>query len=276
MPELPEVETTVESLKKEVLKRTFVDVWALERPHPVEKVKGKKLTDVFRKGKFIIFLLNDNKAMVVHLRMTGHFLLGNWKREKGEWKGEGARSEKVNGYLRFIFFLDNGKQLALSDARKFARIDVLPCSKLDNYFKKMGPDILSLNKSDFIDILKKRKREVKPLIIDQGCISGVGNIYASEALFLSGIHPKKKAHALSTKEAEGLLKNLQYVMEKSIRLKGDSTSDYRLLDGTKGGYQNNHLVYRREGKPCFSCGEKIKRTVVGGRGTYYCPCCQNV
>lgn len=275
MPELPEVETTVASLKKEVLGRTFVRIWAEKRE--LSQLKGKKIKDVYRRGKCIVFLLQDDLALFVHLRMTGHFLLGSWEMINGEWQSkEKIMQDPRNGYIRFMFFLDNGKQLALSDARKFAQLYTAPFSEIEKYLEKLGPDILCLKEEEFVDMLKRKKGEVKRVIMDQNFISGIGNIYAAESLFISKIHPQKKANLLSQEKAKKLYASLHKVLKESIRLQGDSTSDFRLINGEKGGYQKKHLVYNRKGEECFSCGEKIKRVTLGGRGSYYCPSCQKI
>ncbi len=275
MPELPEVETTVSLLKKEVLKRTFVSVWA-EKEAP-EGLLGRRIEDIYRCGKCIIFLLDGDLALFVHLRMTGHFLLGEWKMKEGEWKSEEEiMQDKRNGYLRFILSLDDGRQLALSDARKFAKLYAAPLAEIESYLQRIGPDILSLNKKEFTEMLSKKKGEIKRVLMDQRFVSGVGNIYAAEALFLSGVHPQKKADSLSIKKAEDVYESLHKVLRDSIKLQGDSTSDFRLLSGERGGYQNKHLVYDRKGEKCFSCGKEIKRVSLGGRGSYYCPYCQKI
>ncbi len=277
MPELPEVETTVLSLKEEVLERTFVRVWAERSPSRVKEATGKCVKDIKRRGKCIVFVFQDGYAMFAHLRMTGHFLIGKWSIINGEWRSkEQIMQDKRNGYLRFIFFLNDGRQLALSDQRKFADIYTAPLKDIDSYLQALGPDILSLEKEKFINMIRSKKREIKPLLMDQRFVTGIGNIYAAEALFMSGIYPGKRAHLLSEKEAEKIYFHSCAVLNKSISLKGDSTSDYRLLNGEKGGYQNEHLVYNRKNQPCFSCGEKIKRIILGGRGTYYCLKCQKI
>lgn len=275
MPELPEVETTVLSLKKEVLQRTFIRVWA-EKNAP-EEVVGRKIKDIYRRGKNIIFLLEEDLVLFAHLRMTGHFLLGEWQMIDGEWQSE----EKImqdprNGYIRFMFFLDDGRQLALSDARKFAQIYTAPLSQIEEYLQSLGPDITLLSKKEFVKMVKKKKGEIKRVLMDQKFISGVGNIYAAEALFIAKVHPQKKANMISDEKVEKIYSALQKVLKESIKLKGDSTSDFRLITGERGGYQNKHLVYNRKDKNCFSCDSQIKRITLGGRGSYYCPNCQKI
>lgn len=275
MPELPEVETTVSSLKKEVLGRTFVRAWSESNFNKIKSVKGKCIKNIYRKGKCIVFVFSEKEGMFAHLRMTGHFLVGKWEMVDGKWKSEEKMmNDKRNGHLRFVFFLDDGRQLSLSDQRKFAEIYTAPLKEIEKYLNLLGPDMLSVRENLFVDMIRSKKRAVKPLLLDQRFIAGIGNIYASEALFVSGIYPGKQSCLIPKEDLRKLYSNLIAVMKKSICLKGDSTSDYRLLDGKKGGYQNEHLVYNRRGEKCVCCSEKIRRVTLGGRGTYYCPNCQ--
>ncbi len=281
MPELPEVETTVLLLREKALNKVFVRVWAENERRELEKLVGRRIKKIERFGKGIFFFLDNKGVLFVHLRMTGHLLLGKWELIKNPltgredwWSEEKIMQEKKNGFLRFVFFLDNGEQLSLSDPRKFAKVSLLSGKEAEEYIKKLGPDPLSIKKKDFINLFQGRKKTIKTLLMDQSFISGIGNIYAAEILFKAKINPSKNASLLSEKEIGEIYDLAQIILKKAIKLQGDSTSDYRLLDGEKGGYQNHHLVYNRKGEPCFECGEKIKRNVVGGRGTYYCSKCQ--
>ncbi len=274
MPELPEVETTVSSLKKKVLKRTFVRVWG---DNDLKELEGKRIEKIRRRGKCIFFDLSSENVLFIHLRMTGHLLLGKWKQKNGDWESEEKiLQERKNKFLRFIFFLDDGKQIALSDPRKFAKVSLITKEEEKQYSEKLGPEPLSLKEEDFLKLFNKKKGKIKPLLMNQFFLVGVGNIYAAEVLFKAGIAPWKDAGSLSIEEKKRIYSFLKEILEKSIKLKGDSTSDYRLISGEKGGYQNEHLVYNRKGLPCFSCKDKIERVKVGGRGTYYCPTCQKI
>ncbi len=277
MPELPEVETTVSLLQKEVLRRTFVRIWAEKERKDLLQIIGQRIEGIRRYGKTIHFLLSDDSVLFVHLRMTGHFLLGEWDWEKGDWRGRREiMREKRNGFLRYVFFLDDERQLALSDARKFAKVSLLSKEEAREKEEKLGPDALEVGKEKFFSLLEGRKGEIKPLLMQQELLAGVGNIYAAEILFRAGIHPKKKAHLLSTEEKEKIFQFMKIILKRAIDLRGDSASDYRTIYGEKGGYQKEHLVYSREGMPCVMCEGKIKRAVIGGRGTYFCPKCQAV
>jgi formamidopyrimidine-DNA glycosylase len=275
MPELPEVETTVLSLRKKVLNKAFLRVWAENKRKDLEFLTGKKIKRIERFGKGIYFFLNDNKILHIHLRMTGHLLFGNWEMDNNNWKSkEKILQEDKNGFLRYMFFLNNGKQLALSDPRKFAKVTLLSEEEFRSYLLKIGKDAREIKKEEFINLFQGKKKEIKPLLMDQSFLSGIGNIYAAEVLFQAKINPKKRANLLKRDDLERIYDFMQSTLEKALQLKGDSTSDYRLLSGEKGGYQNHHLVYNRKDLPCFVCQKEIKREVVGGRGTYFCSNCQ--
>ncbi len=281
MPELPEVETTVNSLKQKVLGKTFVCIWTDNNDKSLQKLAHQKIEGVKRVGKNIFIILSSGNFLFIHLRMTGHLLWGLWdcitcpKTKKKMWQSkEKIMQEKKNGYLRFVFLFDNNKQLALSDPRKFAKVKIISLREKEKIEKDLGVDPLKVSKKDFLHLFSKRKKAVKVLLMDQKIIAGIGNIYAAEILFKAKINPQKRADYLSKNEKERIYNYMQEILQKAIVLKGDSTSDYRLLNGFKGGYQNCHLVYNRKDDPCFYCGEKIVRIVVGGRGTYFCPKCQ--
>jgi formamidopyrimidine-DNA glycosylase len=276
MPELPEVETTVLSLRKKVLDKAFVRIWTENNRKDLEILVKRKIKKIERFGKGIYLFLDDDKILHIHLRMTGHLLLGNWEMKKNEvWESEEKiLQESKNGFLRCMFFLSDGKQLALSDPRKFAKVSLLSEKEFENHLSKIGKDALKITKEEFIDLFKGKKKEIKPLLMDQSFLSGIGNIYAAEILFQAGIDPKKRVNFLKRDDLERMYNFMQSTLKKALELKGDSTSDYRLLDGEKGGYQNHHLVYNRKDLPCFVCQKKIKREVVGGRGTYFCSNCQ--
>ncbi len=276
MPELPEVETTVLSLRKKVLNKAFVRVWTENEREDLKNLVKRKINKIERFGKGIYFFLDDNNILYIHLRMTGHLLFGHWEmREDKKWKSDKKiLQESKNGFLRYIFFLNDGKQLALSDPRKFAKVSLLTEKEFEIYLKKIGKDALEIKKEEFVKIFEGKRKEIKPLLMDQSFLSGIGNIYAAEILFKAKINPKKRANLLKKDELEKIYDFTQNVLKQALKLKGDSTSDYRLLDGKKGGYQNHHLVYNRKNLPCFLCQNKIKREVVGGRGTYFCSNCQ--
>ncbi len=291
MPELPEVESSVRYLKEKVLQRTFLKTWTDTSKMGVLKgsldgnfenlVTDKKIINLRRRAKNVIFELEDNLSLLVHYKMTGNLLLGRWKQIDGEWISQipgPLKEDKMNQYIHFIFFLDNGKQIAFSDLRKFGKIELWKKEELVEKLSKLGPepfsDEFSLNK--FKEMISGRRKMIKPLIMDQKFLSGVGNIYASDALWISQIHPETKASKLSEEEIEKLYNAIIDVLKEGVRSNGDSMVDFRLPDGTRGNYQNKQKVYNQHGKSCSRCREeKIKKIKVGGRGTYLCPRCQS-
>jgi formamidopyrimidine-DNA glycosylase len=215
MPELPEVQTTVEGLQSKVLNRTFIDVWSdwkklVKEPKDfgqfAKKIKNKKINKIWRRAKNIIFDLSDGRSLLVHQKMTGHLLVGKWKVESGKWTPikRGPLDDPYNRFLHLIFFLDDGKMLALSDARKFAKVELWKTEELLNSkeFKSLGPEPLDKNFTfqKFKEVLKGKKGKVKQVIMDQSIIAGIGNIYASEALWQAEIHPEKSVAKLNEQE----------------------------------------------------------------------------
>ncbi len=290
MPELPEVETTVLDLKRKVLQRTFLDIWTdtpklIKKPNLAKfkrEIKGRKIQDIKRKGKFIIFYLSGDKRLLIHQKLTGHLLVGQWKKEKGEWVSvkKGPLEDPMNRFIHLIFFLDNGLMIAFSDLRKFGRIELLTARELENLkdLKQLGPDPLDKNFTfdKFKEIIQNQKRKIKAVLMDQKIISGIGNIYSDEILFRARVHPFKPANTLKVKESERIYKSIKSVLKKAIKLGGESISDYRRPDGRKGGFDKERKVYRREGMPCYVCGTKIERRKIGSRSTYFCPKCQKL
>ncbi|PIR72669.1 MAG: DNA-formamidopyrimidine glycosylase [Candidatus Nealsonbacteria bacterium CG10_big_fil_rev_8_21_14_0_10_36_24] len=269
MPELPEVETTVRGLQQKVLSRTFIDVWTdLEKFKKLKELKNKKIKKVWRKGKNIIFELSQGYSLLVHQKLTGHLLYE--EREK----------DKVNTYIHLKFFLDNGKILALSDLRKFAKVELWKTEELLNSeeFKKLGPEPLGsgFTFEKFKEILKGRRGKIKQVLMDQEVIAGIGNIYSDEVLWRSKIHPFKDVSKLTEKEIRDIYSNIKNVLRKAIKLGGESISDYRDLQGKRGGFDKMRKVYRREGEKCSRCGAEIKKAKMGGRSAHFCSFCQKL
>ena len=289
MPELPEVQTTVNGLNAKVLSRTFVDVWSdwektIKKPKDFKdfkhEIKGKKIVRVWRRAKNIILELSDGYSLLIHMKMTGHLLVGEWQKSHGVWKPKekGPMEERINTFLHVIFMLDNGVMIALSDVRKFAKIELWKTNELleSREFLRIGPEPLekSFTFKKFEAIFKNKKGKVKQIIMNPEVIAGVGNIYASEALWRARIHPEKRVEKLSTKERRLLLSAIKKVLLVGITFGGDSFSDYRDVDGRHGQFENKKMVYQREQEPCKRCQEKIKRIVFGARSAFFCPRCQ--
>ena len=290
MPELPEVETTVKGLNSKVLDRTFVGIWTdtekiIKKPglNSFEReIKGKKVKKIWRKGKNIIFDLSDNYSLLVHQKMTGHLLYGEWKKVNNEWQpiSKGPLEEKMNSFLHVIFFLDNGKMLALSDLRKFAKVELWKRDELLSSagFKKIGPEPLNekFGYNEFKEVLKNKRGKIKQVLMDQEVIAGVGNIYSSEALWHAKVNPLKDVSDLTEKELKDIYNAIKKVLEIGIKLGGESFSDYRNINGEKGNFDDERKVYRREGEKCSRCGSRIERLKIGGRSAFFCPVCQKL
>lgn len=291
MPELPEVETTVKGLNKKVLNRTFVGVWTdwakiVKKPKNFsdfeKKIKGKKIIKAWRRAKNVVIDLSEGYSLLVHQKMTGHLLYGKWSKENNVWKPEGNRflEDPYNKFLHIMFYLDNGKMLALSDLRKFAKVELWKTEDLfnSNEFRNLGPEPLEkgFNLEKFKDVLRNRKGNIKEVLMKPEIIAGIGNIYSNEALWLARIHPKKKVAELTEQDLEILFKSIQKVLKAGIELGGESFSDYRNIDGEKGNFDDERNVYKREGQKCPRCATPIKRQKVGQRSAFFCPSCQKL
>lgn len=288
MPELPEVEILVQDLQKKVLKRTFLDVWTdfpqmIKKPKTFEQfkkeIKGKKIKKIYRRGKNILFELEGNKTLLIHQKLTGHLLLGNWEKKGKEWVSllpGPLREDPMNKFLHLIFWLDNGQMLALSDLRKFAKVELGETKEIQKELEELGPEPLekSFTLEKFREVLKQAKGKIKQVLMDQNIIAGIGNIYSDEILWTAKIHPFKEVPELSKKEIEKIYLAIKKILPLAIKLQGESISDFRRLSGERGFYDEARKVYRREGELCSRCQTKIKRIKIGGRSAHFCPHCQ--
>ncbi len=261
MPELPEVETVVRSLAPRLTGRRILDA-RFSSHHVVRqkfatlrgRVRGQQVKSIRRHGKFIVLEL-DRGYLTVHLGMTGKLLIDS----------------DPGPYARAVFDLDQGL-LVYDDIRHFGRIEW--SAHLLDRAAALGPDALDIGLDDFLKLLKRRRSRVKPLLLNQRFLRGMGNIYTDEALFEARIHPRAMASSLSRERATRLHRAMVDILHTAIRLKGSSVSDYVDADGQRGSFQLQHQVYGRAGEPCPICGTAIRRIVVGQRGTHYCPKCQ--
>jgi formamidopyrimidine-DNA glycosylase len=265
MPELPEVETIKRGLEKALLGKKITAVCVhnpiVVREPSIVKFKaglvGARINNILRRAKVLILELSGGKALVIHLRMTGQLVYPGGGRE-----------------ARVIFHLSDGKDLDFNDRRLFAELRLLDDWHSFKFIQALGPEPFDLKQEQFSAMLAKKKTKIKPLLMDQGFISGVGNLYAAEVLFRARLSPERPANSLSVKEKEVLLKELKKTLLEAIEHKGSSVDQYVQLSGEPGDYVRLHKVYDREGKPCLFCKTPIKRTNMGGRGTYFCPHCQ--
>lgn len=269
MPELPEVETVKEVLKRQVLNRTIqkVDIyWNNIIASPDVKtfqtqIQNQKITDIRRRGKWLLFELNDY-YLLSHLRMEGKYFLKN--------------DEPVSKHEHVIFHLDNGSQLRYHDTRKFGKMYLLDKKKAMNEkpLNELGlePWDEGLTVEYLKEKLKNKKLPIKTVLLDQSIIAGIGNIYDDEILFRSKINPKRQANELKNKDLENIIVNTKITLEKAITLGGTTIRSYTSSEGVHGRFQNKLLIHTKE--ICPECGNKVIKIVVGGRGTYYCPKCQ--
>lgn len=293
MPELPEVQTIVDDLKKRVVGRKIIKFWTntpkLVKSYDPQKfskdVLGMKITGIGRRGKNILFYLikrNKKYILLAHQKMTGHFLIGKWKvsgKQDPIFDGNGEiKTDFRNKFIRAIFYLDNRKMLGLSDVRKFAKLVLGEKEKIENLpeLKKMGPDALSedFNWKYFKNKTRNTKRNIKQVLLDQNIVAGIGNIYADESLFLANINPRVKVSLLKNNQGEKLIESIKKVLKKAIGLRGTSIIDFRDTFGKKGGYDKVRWVYGRYKLPCRVCGTKIERIKIGQRSSHFCPNCQ--
>ena len=261
MPELPEVETVVRSISPYITGHVILHAEVFSRrvtrgpfATTTRALTGKTIEKVRRQGKQI-FMQLDRGILYVHLGMTGKLL----------WNGQRTK------YARAILELDNGT-LIFDDIRQFGRFEYFP--EIPDFLARSGPDALTVSAAEFLERLKRHSGHIKPLLLNQSFIAGVGNIYADESLFAARIHPRARASRLSKLRAEELHRQVVAILELAIRHRGSSISNYVDADGAGGSYQQQHNVYGRKGEPCPRCGTAIRRIVLGQRGTHYCPHCQ--
>ena len=288
MPELPEVETTINMLKTKVLNRTFVDIWT-DWPSLIKKptsflefkgrLKGKEILKITRKGKNIIFHLSGDLVMLIHQKMTGHLLYGQWEQENGKWISQNngpLKNDPQNKFLHLIFFLNNGFQMALSDLRKFAKVEIWEKDSFQNAstLKNLGPDALKISLNNFSQKLKSQKRKIKQVLMEQNIVAGIGNIYADEILFSAKINPQTPSNTLKQNQIKAIYQSMQTILKLAIKNKGTSFSDYRNPSGEKGNFGNFTKVYQKKGQNCSRCKTKIQRIKIAGRSAHFCPKCQ--
>jgi formamidopyrimidine-DNA glycosylase len=283
MPELPEVETIARGLAARVTGDVIESVWLGSKPEPlkspavdiVRTLEGSRITGVRRVGKHIVIDLERGKRRsrkakklttrepldtgrahwIVHLGMTGRMLVCK-------------PDEPIAKHTHAISKLGSGRELRFVDARRFGRLSVA------HEFAAPGSEPLQVGLDHFISLFRGRQTPIKSALLNQKLLSGVGNIYADEALFRAGIRPRRRAASLTKDELHKLFISLPVVLKEAIALGGSSVSDYVDSNGEEGFFQLQHRVYGREGEPCLVCKTPIKRIVIAGRSSHYCPTCQ--
>jgi formamidopyrimidine-DNA glycosylase len=265
MPELPEVETIKNDLQKAILGKKIVGVniynpKVIREPGPATFKRflvGSSITHILRRGKLLVLKLSNGKFLTVHLKMTGQLVT----------PGGGQTS-------RVAFVLAGGRTLDFNDQRLFGELRIVGDWKKLDFVQRLGPEPFDLTFADFKDMLLKRKTAIKPLLLEQSFIAGIGNIYAAEILFRAGISPQEPAQSLAKAKQLALYREIQKVLKSAIKHGGSSVDDYVRVSGKNGDYARFHRVYGREGKPCFICSRPVERITQGGRGTYFCAKCQ--
>lgn len=294
MPELPEVETTILELKKihpPIIGVEFFDIWS-DFPKIVKKPKkfsdfkkeilGKKIVKIWRRGKNILLDLSSGKTLLIHQKLTGHLLFGRWEKKNNLWLSKipgPLADDPTNKFLHLIFTFKDGRQLALSDLRKFAIVEILSKEELEKKLSLLGPEPLNKKftfKKFKETLFKKEKLKIKQVLMDQEIIAGIGNIYSDEILWEAKIHPFRNVNSLSNEEIKKIYSTMKKILKKAIKLGGESISDFRRISGEKGNFDKERKVYRREKEKCLRCGFNIQRKKIGGRSTYFCPICQKL
>src|SRR6266567_2143065 len=274
MPELPEVETIAVGLNKRVAGDRIESVWVGSKPEPlkspaaeiVRALEGAKVGRVRRVGKHIVFDLQredlqrekgaEGRQWIVHLGMTGRMLVA-------------APEMELPPHTHLVAKLASGRELRFVDPRRFGRLEIR-----ESNFSGPGAEPLQISAEDFAGLFHGSKAPIKAALLNQKLLHGVGNIYADESLFRSRIRPRRRANSLTQLELRKLHAALQKVLKAAIAAGGSSISDYVDADGEAGYFQIQHRAYGREGKPCVVCKTPIKKIVLAGRGTHYCPKCQ--
>jgi formamidopyrimidine-DNA glycosylase len=267
MPELPEVETVRRRLEPVLngrkLQRATISDARLTRPYDPDEVaaelQGERVAAVDRRGKYLIVRFESGRALLVHLRMTGGFLL------------------QPGTHERAVLELDDGTRVAYRDVRRFGTWLLLEPHEVDPYIAaKLGDEPFDalFTVARLGERLEKRKAPIKAALLDQRTLAGMGNIYVDEALWRARIHPLRPAESIDRNELRRLHRAIRAALEAGIARQGSTLRDYRQPDGSSGSMQHEFKVYGREGEPCDRCGTPIAKTRAGGRGTWFCPTCQ--
>jgi formamidopyrimidine-DNA glycosylase len=275
MPELPEVETVVRGLRAVLPGRRILEVRLgktdfIENPAALEEqLPGKQIRAVRRYGKFLLLEMEPANpseplrelALLIHLGMTGQLVTC-------------PPDARVAPHTHVFLALDDGKELRYTDIRRFGSMQLLADGAREKALGSLGADPLEMTEEQFAAATGSRRARVKALLLDQHVVSGIGNIYADEGLWRARIHPMQIGATLRRDEIHRLYRAVRDVLNEAIRLRGSSVSDYVDSEGRRGEFQQRHRVYQRHGKKCFRCGAKIRRAIVAGRSSHFCPKCQ--
>ena len=282
MPELPEVETIMRGispfLEGATIKKIQLNRADLRWPFPenfASRIKEAKVLNLKRRSKYILVELSTGETLLIHLGMSGKILVSNSK--IGNYFYESAQA---SNHDHVIFTLNDGTVITYNDPRRFGAMDLTKTDDLNNhkFLQKLGPEPLGNNfNSEYLKIkLSKKESPIKNVLLDQSIVAGLGNIYVCEALFMSGISPKKIASKISKNKCEELVQNIRAILISAIKAGGSSLKDFTDIQGNSGYFQFEFYVYGRENEYCktTNCDRKIKRISQSGRSSFYCPCCQ--
>jgi formamidopyrimidine-DNA glycosylase len=276
LPELPEVQTIVDGLisasivGKRIKKASVLWAKTIATSSPrqfARRIKNKRIINIRRRGKFIVFDLSDRIFLAVHLRMTGRFELG-------------SATTPPNRHVHIVLDINEGIRLMFHDTRKFGRFYLT--KQINNVIGSIGPEPLDsgFTAKRLAAMLSNRKRQIKPLLLDQTFLAGLGNIYVDESLWRACIHPERSAHSLQWVEVKSLHRAIRHVLRQGLRNAGTSLGmglgNYSGLKMARGRNSRYLKVFQRAGQACFKCGHQIERLVVGQRGTHVCPNCQTM
>ncbi|MBI5134545.1 MAG: bifunctional DNA-formamidopyrimidine glycosylase/DNA-(apurinic or apyrimidinic site) lyase [Candidatus Taylorbacteria bacterium] len=302
MPELPEVQTTVDGINALAKGASIKDVWTdygsafhagkddIKDPDFFARfkklVRGARIEGAARRAKNVLIALSNGRTVIVHMKMTGHFLYGRYEKRKSgkdgkeEWLASGPgplRDDPFNRHIRLVFILDNGRHLALSDLRRFAKVTIAESDRLheSKHLSESGPE--PLDPSFDLQALEARlarrpQAPIKLALMDHTLVAGIGNIYSDEILWRAGVHPLEKAKDVPKGKVALIFAAMKETLRRGIALGGDSMSDYRNVLGLEGKFQERHRAYRRTGERCSKAGCKgvIRRIKIGGRSGHYC------
>jgi formamidopyrimidine-DNA glycosylase len=296
MPELPEVQTTVDGIQARAKGLRIKDVWTDYRSdfhigkdnianpkffsYFKKAIRGAKILKASRRAKNVLIHLDNDQTIVIHMKMTGHVLYGHYKKEGKKWVAIGAgplRDDPFNRHIHLVFSLSNGRHLALSDMRKFAKVTLVKTDELhiSKHTGQSGPEPLDTS-FDFpafkARLFMRPQGKVKQVLMNHEIVAGIGNIYSDEILWRAGIHPLERIENIPQKKLRAAFKAMKDTLSHGIGLGGDSMSDYRNIDGLAGKFQDRHNAYQKTGERCEkkNCKGTIRRIVVGARSAHFC------
>ncbi|RJR14919.1 bifunctional DNA-formamidopyrimidine glycosylase/DNA-(apurinic or apyrimidinic site) lyase [Candidatus Microgenomates bacterium] len=286
MPELPEIETVKLQLTNVLVGQTVTHI---EKLHPKslqgdpKLVIGKKVESIERMGKMLVINMTGKYELAIHFKMSGQLIFVT-RDQKHETRVVGGHPTEdwvgalPSKHTRVVFHFKSGDTMYFNDQRIFGWVKILTFDQLQQmpFVKKLGPEVWDISDAQFYDLMRHKKKAIKVALMDQDLLSGIGNIYANDALWEARIHPKRIANTLTKTEAKKLREKLILVLKEGIKYGGATASDAKYIDlhGLGGTYQEHFRVYDRTNKPCLRCKTTIHKITLAGRGTYFCPRCQ--